>query len=283
MVAKTGEVDGVPFEYLVSGSGPRTLLLLPGLLGDAASLWQQIAEFERDHRVVSLTYPDTPSLRGQLDALARVLDAEGVERAVVVGQTLGGFLAQAFARAFPERVEGLVLVHAGVPDPKLGATVRRDIGLARVLPWFLIRGYLHRALRKMIAGLVADSAVDGKQAETVAEHFRDRFARHLDKRRVLARYGLMANLHQARPFEREDVRGLLLEGKARVLILFSESNVFGRQLDRLRELYPGAREASMGRRHNIALLIKPEESHRQIRDFLQGLSEGLPQAPATHL
>ncbi len=275
---RQSDVDGVPFEYTVSGrSGgdTRTLLLLPGLLGDAGSLWQQAAEFERDHRVISLTYPDTPSVRHQLDAIARVLDEQGVERAVVIGQTLGGFLAQAFARAFPERVEALVLVHAGLPDPKLGATVRRDIGVARFLPWFLIRGYLHRALRKMIAGLAADPAVDARQAETVVGHFRDRFAHRLDKRRVLARYGLMANLHQARPFERAEVSGL----QGRVLILYSESNVFGRQLGRLRELYPGSREAAMGRRHNIALLIKPGESHRQIRDFLGGL----PQAPAAHL
>lgn len=274
-MVRQSDVDGFPFEYIVAGSGSRTLLLLPGLLGDAQSLWQQVAEFERDHRVISLSYPDTPSVRHQLDAIARVLDEQGVERAAVIGQTLGGFLAQAFARAFPERVEALVLVHAGLPDPKLGATVRRDIGVARFLPWFLIRGYLHRALRKMIAGLAADATVDARQAATVAEHFRDRFAHRLDKRRVLARYGLMANLHQARPFERADVAGL----EGRVLILFSESNVFGRQLGRLREIYPGAREAAMGRRHNIALLIKPAESHRQIRDFLGGL----PQAPAAHL
>jgi hypothetical protein len=39
----------------------------------------------------------------------------------------------------------------------------------------------------------------------------------------------------------------------------------------MREVYPGAPTHAMGRRHNISLLIKPEESHRLIRGFLEHL------------
>jgi 3-oxoadipate enol-lactonase/4-carboxymuconolactone decarboxylase len=44
------------------------------------------------------------------DDLAGLLDAVGVERAHVVGLSLGGMTAQAFAAAYPERVHGLVLM-----------------------------------------------------------------------------------------------------------------------------------------------------------------------------
>ncbi|HEX3131582.1 MAG TPA: hypothetical protein VH394_29870, partial [Thermoanaerobaculia bacterium] len=90
-----------------------------------------------------------------------------------------------------------------------------------------------------------------------------RFAELLDKPRVLARYGLMANLHEA-GLVPKDLNG-------RVLLLHSEGNVFARQLDRMKEVYPGAPAHAMGRRHNISLLIKPAESHRLIRDFLEHL------------
>lgn len=246
---------------------PRTLLLLPGLLGDASSLWQQTEDLGKDHRVVAVDYPDTASIQGQLDALVRRLDGQGVRRAVLVGQTLGGYLAQAFARSHPERVEALVLVHAGLPDPQLGRRIRRDLAVARLLPWPLIRLYLHRALRRMIARLEAAGEVSPEQARAVAGHFRRRFAELLDKPRVLARYGLMANLHQARPLSREDFPDLA----GRLLLLLSEGNVFSRQLAALAEVFPGAVSHAMGRGHNISLLLKPEESHRHIRAFLAAL------------
>lgn len=244
----------------------QTILLLPGLLGDAGSLWQQVEDLGRDHEVLAVDYLDTPEIRPQLDALLRQLDERGdtgARRAVLVGQTLGGYLAQAFASAHPDRVEALVLVHAGLPDPALGKRIRRDLILPRHLPWPALRWYLHRALRGMIAGLEASGDVDAEQARVVAEHFRRRFAEFLDKPRVLARYGLMANLHET---------GMVPKGlDGRVLILHSEGNVFARQLDRMKEVYPGAPTHAMGRRHNISLLIRPRESHRLIRDFLEHL------------
>jgi pimeloyl-ACP methyl ester carboxylesterase len=239
------------------------ILLLPGLLGDASSLWQQVEDLGKDHEAVAVDYLDTPEIRPQLDALVRRLDEHGARRAVLVGQTLGGYLAQAFAHAHPDRVEALVLVHAGLPDPALAKRIRRDLILPRLLPWPALRWYLHRALRKMIAGLKASGDVDAAQARVVAEHFRRRFAELLNKPRVLARYGLMANLHEA---------GHVPEGlEGRVLILHSEGNVFARQLGRMKEVYPGAPTHAMGRRHNISLLIRPEESHRLIRGFLEHL------------
>ncbi len=242
----------------------KTILLLPGLLGDASSLWQQVEDLGRDHDTIAVDYLDTPDIRPQLDDLVRRLDERGARRAVVVGQTLGGYLAQAFAHAHPDRVEALVLVHAGLPDPVLAKRIRRDLILPRFLPWPALRWYLHRTLRRMVADLQAAGDVDAAQAGAVTKHFRRRFAELLDKPRVLARYGLMANLHDA-GLVPSDMRG-------RVLILHSEGNVFARQLDRLKEIYSGAPCHAMGRRHNISLLIKPVESNRLLRAFLEHLA-----------
>jgi pimeloyl-ACP methyl ester carboxylesterase len=48
-----------------------------------------------------------------LAAMSSLLDAAGAERAVLGGQSLGGFLSLRFALEHPERVAGLVLVDAG--------------------------------------------------------------------------------------------------------------------------------------------------------------------------
>ena len=63
-----------------------------------------------------------------------VLDALGVERAVVVGHSMGGFVAAVLAHRYPARVRGLVLVDGGAPlqapentdlEAALGPAVRR--------------------------------------------------------------------------------------------------------------------------------------------------------------
>lgn len=49
------------------------------------------------------------------DDLAAVLDHVGVDRAVVMGHSMGGFAAVVLAHRHPERVEHLVLVDGGIP------------------------------------------------------------------------------------------------------------------------------------------------------------------------
>ena len=55
---------------------------------------------------------DTPDLRALSDQLARVLDACGVDRAAVVGFSLGGMIARRFAQDHPDRTHALGILHS---------------------------------------------------------------------------------------------------------------------------------------------------------------------------
>jgi pimeloyl-ACP methyl ester carboxylesterase len=59
-----------------------------------------------------------------------VLDALGVERADVVGHSMGGFVAAVLAHRYPSRVRGLVLVDGGAPLPPAGADLETALGPA---------------------------------------------------------------------------------------------------------------------------------------------------------
>ncbi|QMU72508.1 alpha/beta fold hydrolase [Streptacidiphilus sp. P02-A3a] len=65
--------------------------------------------------------PDRPSLDPLADDLALLLDRAGIDRAVVGGLSLGGYVAMAFARRHPARLAGLLLA-----DTKAGADTEQQ-------------------------------------------------------------------------------------------------------------------------------------------------------------
>ncbi|SFB54433.1 alpha/beta hydrolase fold [Amycolatopsis marina] len=123
--------DGIEFDLTYVRTGPRAdtpVLFIPGGPGLGAvypylRFRPLAAKYGLDtimveHRGVGLSRTDTagadlPRAALNIDAvvadLAAVLDAEGIARAVVYGTSYGGYLAQSFAAAHPERVAGMVL------------------------------------------------------------------------------------------------------------------------------------------------------------------------------
>ena len=73
--------------------------------------------------------PEGPYLMERLAAdIAAVLDALGIERAALVGHSMGGYVALAFARMFTERVARLALVTSRLrADTSREAAARRDM------------------------------------------------------------------------------------------------------------------------------------------------------------
>jgi pimeloyl-ACP methyl ester carboxylesterase len=114
------EVTGLPTRYLTSGTGPP-LVLLHGA-GDNALDWRWVLPaLARTHRVYAPDLPGSPeSARPAADYspafferfVAGFLDVLGIERAAMVGNSLGGLVALRLALSEPARVTALVLVDA---------------------------------------------------------------------------------------------------------------------------------------------------------------------------
>ncbi|MFI6279068.1 alpha/beta fold hydrolase [Streptomyces sp. NPDC050988] len=116
---------GVPHHIRVDGTGP--VCVLSAGLGMAWFDWDPVVPLLAPYRtVIRFDRPGLglsgharawPTLTGEAERIARVLDAAGVGAPVtVVGHSLAGFHCEAFARLFPERTAGLVLVDASVEE-----------------------------------------------------------------------------------------------------------------------------------------------------------------------
>lgn len=114
-------VDGERIHVIDRGAGPA-IVLVHGFLGHTASWRFVIDDLALDHRVIAFDLPgfgfsqrDPASDLGHgahARRLRALLDALGIDRATVVGHSMGGAVAQRFAVQFPERLQGLVLVCA---------------------------------------------------------------------------------------------------------------------------------------------------------------------------
>ncbi len=107
----------------LDGPAAPTVLAIHGITGNHRC-WSYLADSLQDSRVVA------PDLRGRggsaavgppfglaahADDMVRLLDALEIEQAVLVGHSMGGFVAAVAAHRHPARVHSLVLVDGGLP------------------------------------------------------------------------------------------------------------------------------------------------------------------------
>jgi pimeloyl-ACP methyl ester carboxylesterase len=116
------DVDGASVSYLDIGDGDGTpVIFVHGLAGQWQNWLENIPRIAEGRRVIAPDLPghgasepprETISISGCGRCVAAVAENAGVERAVVVGNSMGGFVASEVAIQFPELVERLMLVSA---------------------------------------------------------------------------------------------------------------------------------------------------------------------------
>lgn len=136
------ELEGIEVHYRVTGKGAPAFVLLHGfgastfswreLLGPLGS-WGQAVAFDRPAfgltaRPLSWSGRNPYSPETQVALTIELMDALGLEHAVLLGHSAGGAVALQVALAHPERVQALILV-----SPAVGS----ERGVAPGLRWLL--------------------------------------------------------------------------------------------------------------------------------------------------
>lgn len=105
--------------YWTIGAGP-VLVLLHGFCEDSRIWWPFVEPLVQDYQIVGIDLcgfgksdtPIDPSMGTLATAVEAVLRALSVEKAALLGHSMGGYVALAFAEMYPDKLTGLGLFHS---------------------------------------------------------------------------------------------------------------------------------------------------------------------------
>lgn len=267
-------VDGQLVNTIDLGSGPP-IVFVHGLSGAWPNWLEQLPIFAADHRVIAMDLPGfghSPMPREQItiSGYARLLDRLmtklGIDKAAVVGNSMGGFISAEMAIAFPERVERLTLVspaglstyrHRGTELAKPYLRLAAPI-IAACTDWAATRPdrFARRAgLRNLTLGLVVrhPSRLPAElAAELVAGAGKPGFMQALD-----------ANLGY-------DLRERLPQIACPTLIVWGDGDrvISVRDAAVYAELIPNSRKIVFQDTGHMAMLERPDAFNAFLADFL---------------
>jgi pimeloyl-ACP methyl ester carboxylesterase len=252
--AQEATIDGVTWDVIIAGEGDETLLFLPDTYGVPDMLWRHIAYFAQRGRVVAPAYPPLRRMDDLVDGLVGLLRLVGVERAHLIGDSYGGFVAQSFARRHPDMTSSLVLSHTLPPDSGSGDLVRAALMWMQYIPMFLLRGMIDRQLRQLMPPRTEETAL----AHAI---FSEAIRSRLTKEGVLAGYWRLVDFNTA-----EDAEDW--QGPVQVMLSEDDPSIPLSAREALEAVYPQAETHIFERTGHAAALLKPDEYRTVIERFI---------------
>jgi pimeloyl-ACP methyl ester carboxylesterase len=152
-------MDGIQLHYKKKGNGSPAIILLHGF-GASVFSWREVMDplaeigtvYAYDRPGFGLTERPIEgewqglnpySQEGQVKMLADFMDSQGIENAILVGNSVGGTIATAFSLKYPDRVQALVEVGAAIyPNgegmiPSWAGFLLNTPQAERIGPWFM--------------------------------------------------------------------------------------------------------------------------------------------------
>jgi 3-oxoadipate enol-lactonase len=257
---RTGHVptEGGRLYYERAGRGPGVVLIHPGLWD--SRVWDdQFGLFSREHDVIRYDLrgfgrSDPPSgPYSHVQDLLELLVFLDVERATLVGESVGGTIAVDFAIANPEMVSGLVLVGSGLSGHEW-----EDPGM--------------EMLREEVAAALRDGRPEAAVAVSLAAWTPLKTDPVVDERiRRIAHENASAFLIPDELVRREPpAEDRLSEIAAPTLVILGEQDIeeLLRLGDLLAERIPGAQKRVIAGADHIVNMRAPEKFNRTVLDFL---------------
>jgi pimeloyl-ACP methyl ester carboxylesterase len=261
----TVRITGGPsIEYEVHGDGPP-LLLIPGMGFGRWGWFKQVPALSRRFRVITFD-PQSPrdpehGVAELARAAAALLDRLGVDRAHVLGASLGGFVAQELALARPDLVERLVLVSTSRGGRGGERMSYRALAAMFGLGSFSPEGAARRGLK-----VATSASYRAEHPEEFDRIVRARLAFSPSLSSYLRQAKAGANFDASRRVQYIGAPTLVIHGSADRYVPVSNAYALARAV-------PGAELSVLDGAGHLVFIERAEELNAEVASFLLGFQE----------
>lgn len=268
-------------EIATHGDGPVVLAVHGGMGGyDQGLLLARAALAGRGYRVIAVSRPgylgmplgDARGPERQAELCAALLDALGIDRAIVLAISAGGLAALQFALRHPERCRALVMISACSGRMQTPPDVMKRLAVMRVLarlPWFgaLLRWRVQRDPEAAARRSIPDDAMRertlrhaeaGPMLTSLMSGVFDRLARRLPGTENDIAQCAAAESY---PLARIGVPTLAIHGRCDRVVPFTHAEAVSREVS-------GARMLALEDGGHVCLFTHLDEVRAGVREFL---------------
>jgi pimeloyl-ACP methyl ester carboxylesterase len=250
--------------YRDLGEGPGDpVVLLHAFPLNGRMFEPQMEVLSEERRVVAPDYPGfgrsprtpaQPDVRYYAEAVRRLLDRLGIERVVLGGVSMGGYVAFGCLQLFPERVSGLILANTR-PEPDSEEMRENRKNMARRVAEEGVEVLIELQMERLLARdtLENDAAVVEKVQAMILE---------CSPNGVVAALGAMR--------DRPDSTLLLGSIEVPTLVISGEEDGISSPevMGAMAEKIPGSRHVTLSRAGHLSNLEAPEGFNAALKEFL---------------
>ena len=257
------EANGVKLHYIQAGEGPDVVLLHG--IGASLFIWRLLFPLlQKRHRVTAIDIPGFGrsgkdvgrdyGLDAQTDVLIAALQAIGIEKADLVGSSMGGAISLWMAKRRPDSFEKVAVLAPATDATLVNPFVHKLAPIAPMFRMTMNRSTMRRILKQVIMRqeLITEAVVD-----RYLEPFLDGGA---SLRTFVSATSLLAD---------KRLPSQLSEVRSKVLVLYGEQDrsVPRKSIDRLMTILPSAMLATHAEAGHHIMEDEPVWVEKQLETF----------------
>lgn len=266
-------IDGIITRYLLCGKADSkyTLVYLVGGTGFSEVWFNHIWRMENDYRILTLDYPmEIEDLEHLANHIVKLIKKLCLKNPVLIGASLGGFMAQLIARRYSNIVAGVILYSTCSLSQSSIVDLKKQyksydvmLKLMKIIPYSWIKQILFAVSKKQV-GIENEDSTDRTYMEDFFAWVYGRYTKDFD----LHITNLIINVASLKPFESSDYE--LFDNKS-LLVLPDMDKAFSQfaQTDLLHSM-PRAKAVKVKGGHT-STLYKVDEYIRETRVFLDSI------------
>ena len=267
---KVMDIGGSVFHYLLCGfaDSPCTLVYFVGGTGNPLGWYRHVLAMEGKYQVLLLDYPmELGTLSPLIAGIGELLNALKIEKAVFIGASFGGYVAQLMARRYPEKTRAMVLYATTALTEKGIEDLKKQYHYVKIMLWLMEHvpyGMLKALFMKPMLTRMIPKGNDAQAA--YLKGFIQWIYRGYTKEADLHMTRLMADIVNLTPVREEDYAYL----KDRVFLILPENDkAFTEEMQKdLRKLLQDPETQSVEGGH-LATLFRAEEFAQYTDHFLK--------------